>query len=84
MLSQKNSIYEKILFELGHKKYPLHNLIPALIGLTSFSSYKRQTVYNAIQKLKKEKLIRIGVDAISVSAKGNKYIEERKSRLCFF
>lgn len=84
MLSRKKSIYEEILLELGYKKYPLHNLIPALLRIKRFSSYKRQTVSNAIQKLKKEQLLRIGVDAITVSQKGKKYIEQKMSRLHLF
>lgn len=84
MLSRKNSIYELLLQELRLKKYPQRNLIFLLLTHQTFSKYKRQTLANALQKLKKEKLIRIGADAIMLSQKGQEYIKKKGDRLHFF
>lgn len=84
MLSRKYSIYEKVLYELGCEKYPMHNLIPKLLKLPSLNVYKRQTLANALQKLKKEKLIRVGEDAVTISMGGQRYLKKRMNRLHFF
>ncbi|HRH24747.1 MAG TPA: CRISPR-associated endonuclease Cas2 [Candidatus Paceibacterota bacterium] len=84
MLSRRNSIYEIILKELKANKYPQRNFIFLLLSNQDLSKYKRQTIANAVQKLKKEKLIRVGVDALMVSARAIAYIEKRKERLRLF
>ena len=84
MLSHKLSISEEILRLLGGKKYPLHNLIPLLLASPKLACRKRQSIANALQKLKKEKLVHIGEDAVTLSHKGRICVEQKMNRLIFF
>ena len=84
MLSRKTSIRLELLQLLGGKKYPVHNLIPLLLLSSKLSGYKRQSVVNTLQQLKKEKLIRTGSDAVMLSPQGRAYLQKQSDRLHFF
>lgn len=81
MLSQKVSIQDKILKLLLEPKYRYKGLPVSVLGLPAIFPYKRQSVHNAILKMKKEGfIIRDGADKIMVSSKGQTYIEKRLQR----
>lgn len=78
------SIEEKIMRFLYDRKY-LHALaFSTLLQEPSFSSYKPQSIRNALTKLSKQELVRTGADGIMLHTKGRAYIEQRMARLQLF
>ncbi len=78
------SIEEKIIRFLYDRKYLNALAFSTLLQKPAFSSYKPQSLRNALTKLSKRELVRTGVDGIMLQAKGRVYVEQKMARLQHF
>lgn len=84
MRSHKNSI-EEIIFDLLFKPQFKYKGVPvSMMGLPSLFPYKKQSVANAVYRLKKEGYIKKDGDFLFAMPKSQKYIESKKARFLVF
>ena len=86
MLSRNLSIEDKIMRSFTRAQWPLRykGMSVGLFGFPTFSSYKKQSVANALQRLKKSEYISYGDGLIKILPKGRKYVESKKAKLEIF
>ena len=84
MRSRKNSIEERIFNLLFEPKFKYKGVPVSLIGLPSIFPYKKQSVRNALHRLKKEGYIRRDGDFLFAMPKSQKYIESKKAKFPVF
>ena len=77
MLSQKLSIEEKILKILTEPVHKYKGIPVNIIGLPTLSSYKKQSVNNAVYRLTKNGYVAKNNDSFIILPKGRKYIENK-------
>lgn len=81
MLSHKLSIQEILLRALLDQKFGYSIMRSNMLGLPILLGYERQSIYNAISRIKKRGYIeRVGADRIMISKKGREYIQSRVTR----
>ncbi|MFA6397315.1 MAG: hypothetical protein WDK96_00515 [Candidatus Paceibacterota bacterium] len=84
MLSRNLSIEDKILKLLFEPKYRYKGMFVSTLGLPAVFKNKKQSITNAIYRLKKENYILKEDKCIRILPRGVKYIENKKSRLLIF
>ncbi len=84
MLSQKLSIEDKILKLLFEPVHRYKGVSVSAFGLPDIFNYKKQSINNAIYRLKTRGYINKNNDAIILLPKGRKYVENKKIRLVTF
>lgn len=84
MLSHKSIIGEKIIRLLYDRKYVTAVAVQQILGDDLFSSFHPQSVRNALSKLVKKEMIRVGADGIVLRSNGRKYVEQKIQRLQYF
>ena len=71
------NLSEKILELLLEPRLRYKGVSVSLFGLPAFGPYKKQSVRNAVYKLRKKKYILQGEDRAMISLAGRKYIERK-------
>ena len=87
MLSQKMSIENKIIQLLLEPKYKYKGIPVSIFGIPDFfgyGNYKRQSISNALYRLRKNECLYQEGEYIKLLPRGRKYIENKKSRLMTF
>lgn len=84
MLPHKSSISEKIVRYLYDRKYMGAVTTRLFLDNDAFATFHPQSVRNALSKLKKQQLIRVGADGIMLHARGRKFVQRKINRLRYF
>ncbi len=84
MLSQKTSISDKIIDLFLESRFRYNGVPVNIFGLPTFSSFKRQSVYNALAILKRKNYVENIGPYLRLASRGQAYVKRRQDSLKSF